>query len=142
MVQCKACKCFYSDLDWQISRSADVSPSKKAKRLLPSSKFRLKYLSPKSAAKRKRATQLERSSNIAKLTKYTDMDLTLEDDQSDKLEEVIRTIEENVPEELDAVFREASDCSVSVGKTIRDAWENDKQNHEAEFYRDQLCNLQ
>jgi len=51
------------------------------------------------------------------------MDLTLEDDQSDELGEVIRTIEENVPEELDAVFREASDCSVS----IRDAWENNKK---------------
>jgi len=43
------------------------------------------------------------------------MDLTLEDDQSDKVGEVIRTFEENAPEELDAVFREANDCSVSVG---------------------------
>lgn len=32
VVLCKACKRLYSDLDWQISRSADVSPSKKAKR--------------------------------------------------------------------------------------------------------------
>lgn len=81
-----------------------------------------------------------RSSNIAKLTKYTDMDLTLEDNQSDELGKVIRTNEENAPIELDAVFREASNCSVSVGKTIRDAWKNDKQNHKAEFYKDQLRN--
>jgi len=51
VVQCKACKCLYSDLEWQIFRSADVSPSKKAKRLLPSSTFPLKFLSPKSVAK-------------------------------------------------------------------------------------------
>ena len=54
------------------------------------------------------------------------MDLTLEDDQSNELGEVMRTIEENVPEELDVVLREASNCLVSVGKTSCDAWENDK----------------
>jgi len=60
------------------------------------------------------------------MIKFTDMDLTLEDDQSNELGEVMRTIEENVPEELDVVLREASNCLVSVGKTSCDAWENDK----------------
>ena len=49
--------------------------------------------------------------------------------------EVMRTIEENVHEELDAVFREASDSFVSVGKTVRDVWEDDKQNYKADFQR-------
>ena len=63
-VLCKSCKRLCCDLDHQRTRS-DVSPSKRAKRQLPSSNFKLKYLSPASVMKRRQATQQERSSDKA-----------------------------------------------------------------------------
>jgi len=92
-VLCRPCKRLRSDLNHQRRRS-DVSPARCLKRQQPSSRFKLKYLSPASVKKRKTATQKERSNDKAKLSRLKDFDITLEDDQSDEVSEVLQTIEE------------------------------------------------
>ena len=63
-VLCKSCKRLCCDLEHQRRRS-NVSSSKHAARLLPSSNFKLKYLSPQSVSKQKEATLRERSRDKA-----------------------------------------------------------------------------
>ena len=94
-------------------RRSDVSPSKKLQRQQPSSHFKVNYLSPASALKRKQAAQQERSADKAKITKYESLEVTLDDDQSDELSSVIDKIEEQHQDELDKVIREA-DARLSV----------------------------
>ena len=116
-VHCKACKRLICDLNHQRRRS-NVSSSKQLKRLQPSSNFKLKYLSPASVTKRKKATQQERSHDKAKLLKYDDLDVTLEEDQSDELVNVVTKLEEVAKEDLDNIFTEADDHN--VGGAVQD----------------------
>lgn len=132
-VLCRACKRLCSDLEHQRRRS-NVSPTKRAKRQLPSSHFKLKYLSPKSVTKRKQATQQERTRDKAKIGKG-DRDIVLEDDQSDEVSQIIQTIENKAAGELEEVFQETS-----LGPTARCVWNEDKKNPKAEFFRDQRLN--
>ena len=122
-VLCKACKRLVCDLDYQSRRSSDVSPSKQIKRLQPSSNFKLKYLSPASVAKRKRATQQERSHDKEKLQKHDDLDITLEDDQSDELRDIVTKLEEIAKPDLEKIFAEADNNH--VGYSVRNTWECD-----------------
>ena len=137
-VLCKQCKRMQHLLNHQRRRSV-VSPSKKLQRQQPSSHFKVKYLSPASALKRRQAAQQERSADKAKITKYESLDVTLNDDQSDELSSVIDKIEEQHQDELDMVFREADARSKCVGDSLRDSWLSD-QNTKLEFFKDQQCN--
>ena len=123
MVLCKPCKRLQSDLDHQRRRS-QVSPSRRASRQLPSSSFKLKYLSPISLVKRKQATQKERSSDKSKLARFIDF-VTVDDEQSDELTKVMEKIEETCTSELEEVFKDAD--SYSCGESVREVWEDDKQ---------------
>ena len=138
-VLCRPCKRLTSDLNHQRRRS-DVSPARRLKRQQPSSRYKLKYLSPASLRKRKAATQKERSNDKAKLSRLSEYDITLEDDQSDEVSEVLQTIEQKCSEELHAVLKEADAHSSSTGKSIRSSWERDRASHKAQFYTDQLQN--
>ena len=95
-----SCKCFCTDLEHQNRRS-DISPAQKVAQLQSSSHFKLKYLSPTTVAARKKATQMERSTDKAKLAKYKELELPLDDEQSDELCNVMKMIEETCPDELD-----------------------------------------
>ena len=110
------------------------------KRQQPSSTYKLKYLSPASVLKRKVATQKERSTDKVKLSQLAEFDITLEDDQSDEVGEVMKTIEEQCVEDLRNLFDEVDSHSLSTGKSLRDTWERDKANCKAEFFKDQLKN--
>ena len=88
-VHCRPCKRLNSYLDHQRRRS-DVSPGVRLKRQQPSSRYKLKYLSPASIRKRKAATQKERSNDKAKLSRLSEFDITLEDDQLDEVSEVLQ----------------------------------------------------
>ena len=140
---CRSCKRLHSDLDHQRRRS-DVSPSRRLKRQQPSSSFKLKYLSPASATKRKTAAQKERSLDKAKASRLAEFDITLEDDQSDEVSEIVSTTEEKYSEELETTLNEADAHSASTGNSIRSSWERDKAASKAsfktQFYKDQLIN--
>ncbi|XP_065911308.1 uncharacterized protein [Dysidea avara] len=129
-VLCRGCKRLNTDLEHQRKRS-DVSPAKHAKRLLPSSSFELKYLSPKSVAKRKQATQRERSRDKVAIAKANN-EVVLEDDQSDEVNQIMQTIESEAATELDEVLKE-----MPTGRSI---WNDDKRNPKAEFFKDQRLN--
>lgn len=131
-VLCKSCKRLCCDLEHQ--RRSDVSASKHEARLLPSSNFKLKYLSPQSVSKRKEATLRERSHDKAMIAKLSP-DMVLEDDQSDEVATILETIEEKASDELENVFKEAD--GRSVGTAVHNAWETDKRNAKAIFNKDQ-----
>ena len=136
-VLCKACKRLLCDLAHQRNRST-ISPSKQLKRLQPSSTFKLMHLSPASVAKRKRATQQERSRDKAKLLRHDDLDITFEEDQSDELSNVVTKLEEVAKKDLDMIFSEADDKN--VGGTVREIWESDLRKSKLEFFKDQQRN--
>ena len=116
-VLCRACKRLRADLDHQRSRS-DVSPARRLKRQQPSSRFKLKYLSPASTLKCKAAAQKERSNDKAKLSSLTEFDVTLEDDQSDEVIDIIKRIKQDCPDELQSAFEEADGHSSVTGKSL------------------------
>jgi len=72
--------------------------------------------------------------------KFTELDVTLEDDQSDEVSEVVARIEQDCSEELQDVFREAEEYSTEAGSSLCSAWERDKENSKVEFFQDQLKN--
>jgi len=82
--------------------------------------------------------QIERSADKVKLAKLADTDLLLDDEQSDELSDVISRIEEAGADELEKVFKEAD--SLSVGDSVRAAWELDKSNAKEKFFKDQKNN--
>ena len=133
----------HSDLDHQRRRS-DVSPSKRLKRQHPSSSFRLKYLSPARTTKRRTATQKEPSLDKAKACRLSEFDITLEDNQSDEVSEIVSAIEEKCLEELESILNKADTHSENTGNSIRSSWERDiaasKLSCKTEFYNDQLRN--
>ncbi|XP_065908252.1 uncharacterized protein [Dysidea avara] len=138
-VLCRPCKRLNSYLDHQRRRS-DVSLGTCLKRQQPSSRYKLKYLSPASIHKRKAATQKERSNDKAKLSRLSEFDITLENDQSDEVSEVLQTIEQQCSEELHSILKEADAHSSTTGKSIRSSWERDKASCKAQFYSDQIQN--
>ena len=93
---CRPCKRLHADLDHQRRRS-DVIPARFIKQQQPSSRYKLKYLSPASTLKQKAVTQKEWSCDKAKLASLTEFDVTLEDDQSDEVSKVIKRIEQGLP---------------------------------------------
>ena len=97
---CGSCKRLCTDLERQKRRS-DISTARKVAQLQSSSHFKLKYLSPTTVAARKKATQMEHSTDEAKLAKYKELELPLDDEQSDELCNVMKMIEETCPDELD-----------------------------------------
>lgn len=97
---CGSCKRLCTDLERQ-KRWSHISTARKVAQLQSSSHFKLKYLSPTTVAARKKATQMERSTDKAKLAKYKELELPLDDEQSDELCNVMKMIEETCPDELD-----------------------------------------
>jgi len=138
VVLCKQCKRLRNLLDHQRRRS-DVSPTRKLQRQQPSSRFKLKYLSPASTDKRKRATQRERSADKSKLAKYEHLDVNLDDDQNDEWNSVIEQIEEQYNGELEKVFQEADARSKQTGSRMRTLWQSDRS-AKAGFLKDQQRN--
>jgi len=136
---CKNCKHLKYNLDHQKRRST-VSPSRKIARQKPSSSFKLKYLSPASVAQRKKATQRERSADKAKLARVAELDVSLDEDQSDELTNTMKHIEEANQDELEKIFKEADEHS--VGESIRAAWESNRQSTKQKFFKDQQINSQ
>ena len=132
-VLCRGCKRLCSDLDHQRRRS-DVSPSKRASRQLPSSNFKKKHLSPVSFTKREQAAQRERARDKAQIAKLRHH-ITLEDEQTDEVSQIMHTIESQASKELDEVLQEGS-----MGPAARSIWSEDKSNPKAEFFKDQQHN--
>jgi len=105
---------------------------------MPSSCYKSKYLSPTSTAIRKRAAQRERSRDKAKLARNEDMELLLDNEQSEELSTLMKVIEETCPDKLQEVFQEGD--NYSVGNLVRDSWELNKLHAKESFLKDQINN--
>ena len=66
---------------------------------------------------------MERSTDKARLAKYKELELPLDDEQSDELCNVMKMIEETCPDQL----RQEGDDH-AFGDLVRDSWEVDKLN--------------
>jgi len=75
-----------------------------------------------------------------KLVRLGELDVTLEDDQSDELCEIVAKIEDECKDEVENIFHEADTHSATAGNSLRSSWERDKANSKATFFKDQLKN--
>ena len=68
--------------------------------------------------------------------------MTLEDDKSDEVIDIIKRIEQDCPDELQSVLEEADGHSSVTGKSLRTSWEHDEVNckDKTQFYSDQQKN--
>ena len=79
----------------------------------------------------------ERVEDKKRLQKYEHTEVTLDDDQSDELSEVVHTINAKSPgcEVLSQIFEEAE--NQGKGQIVRDIWESDMR---SQFNKDQARN--
>ena len=134
-VRCSACKRLISDLNYQKKRTGSETPTRRIKRQNPSSRARLSYMSPASQAKRKKLAQYERTSNIRKLKKYEDNEVTLDDEQNDEMYNIVEQIR---TEDLEKLCKEGDEHG--VGRIMKDLWITDNERKRQEFNTDQAKN--
>ena len=80
--------------------------------------------------------QTERSKDKALLSKYSKLDITLDDSQHDEMCKIVTELEDKLHDQLEEVHKEAD--GFGVASSIREVWLMDKQRNE--FYRDQIKN--
>jgi len=84
-VLCSHCKHLITDLECQKKKSSLVSPGKRIKQQSASSNYPVKHLSLTSIKKQKENAQAERSKDKALLSKFSKLDITLDDSQHDEI---------------------------------------------------------
>ncbi len=99
-VLCQACKKMCSYLDQRVCATSSVTPNKKASRQEPSSKCPLSCLSPASHKKRKCNLMNERMQDKKCLQKYEYTEVTLDDDQSEEMSQIVDIINDKSSETL------------------------------------------
>ena len=139
-VQCAACKKLVHDLQQLVAKKVAISPKHKASWLLPSSRYKLKYLSPTSVQKRKVLIKQERTKHKHKAECYSYSQLSLDDEQHDDVCGIINEIEKSHKEELEKVFTEAH--NEGVGESMREIWQVDSENAKKHFQDDQKKNCE
>lgn len=117
-IMCQPCKKMRSHLDQRIRASLAVTPTKKASRLEPSSRCPLSALSSASVNKRRENLMSERARDKKTIRKYEHTEITLDDDQSDEMAEVVDVINSKSPDALSEIFQEAEDQGKSGVKEI------------------------
>ena len=138
VVMCSACKRLKAYLDLQRKRTLSESPSHKIKRQAPSSKAKLKYMSPASQLKRKQNTLIERNNDKIKLKRYEKGEVTLAEEQHDEMCAIVDRIWEVGKDELEKVFAEGD--AHGVGTQIREIWMTDRRQQLEQFKTDQTRN--
>ena len=135
-VLCSFCKRLLRILENQKKKSAQVSPGKKIRCQVANSNYPTKYLSPASSAARKRNVQTERTKDKQLLSKYSNLDVTLDDTQHDDMCQISAVLEDEHGDQLEEVYKEAG--GIGVVDSLKEIWRKDRQRNE--FYSDQLKN--
>ena len=129
-VMCQPCKKMRSHLDQHVGASLAVTPTKKAARLEPSSRCPLSALSPA-------YLMTEWAQDKKTIRRYEHTEITLDDDQSDEMAEIVNVINGTSPDALSEIFQEAG----SQGKGgVKEIWRNDVRSDRKEFEKDQSRN--
>ena len=140
MVKCSGCKKLIHDLERSRKRASTTSTRRKQKRLLPSSHFPKKYLSPASQQKRTSMDKCERRKEKRLLKKYAPHEIMLDDQQHDKLLKLVTEIDSTGWDNLQTVYSEAE--PYGARSVIESAWnlDLDMQRNKRLFEKDQLRN--
>lgn len=80
--------------------------------------------------------QTERSKDKALLSKYSKLDIILDDSQHDEMCKIVTELEDKHNDQLEEVYKEAD--GFGVAGSVREVWVMDKQRNE--FYSDQIKN--
>ena len=135
-MMCQPCKKMRSHLDQRVQASLAVTPTKKATHLEPSSRCPLSALSPASVNKQRKNLMTERTQDKKTIRKYEHMEITLDDDQSNEMAEIVNVSNSRSPDALSEIFQEAE----SQGKGgVKEIWKNDVRS-DKEFEKDQSRN--
>lgn len=137
-VMCQPCKKMLSHLDQRVRASLAVTPTNKISRQQPSSRCPISALSPASAKKRRDNMMVERCIEKKKLRKYENTEVSLDDDQSDQMAEVVDIINDKSSDTLSKMFDEAE--SQGKGTEVKEIWANDLRADKKEFDKDQEKN--
>ena len=79
----------------------------------------------------------ERAQDKKTIRKYEHTEITLDDDQSDEMAEIVNVINSRSPDALSEIFQEAE----SQGKSgVKEIWRNDVRSDQKEFEKDQSRN--
>ena len=136
-VMCQPCKQMRSHLDQHVWVSQAVTPMKKAGRLEPSSRCPLSTLSPDSVNKWRENLMTEWAQDKKTIRKYEHTEITLDDDQSDEMAEIVNVINSRSPDAVSEIFQKAE----SQGKSgVKEIWRNDVRSDQKEFEKDQSRN--
>ena len=133
-VNCKACKRLISDLDWQLKRTTDESPSAKVKRQTASSRARLTYMSPSSRTKRKQNATMERGLDKRKLARYENTEITLSEEQHTEMCDIMDAVDRVGADDLQRIFEEGE--SHGIGNKLKEIWTMDKRQQLESFQKD------
>lgn len=134
---CGKCKALSKYVRKMLRTRASVTPTRKAKRALPSSRYPMKYLSPATRHLRQSRARKEKSTMKEKLDKYHHYDINVGDITHGELLELVSTIQKKSKGELEALLAEAD--GTGKGKILRQKWQQDVQEH-LSFHRDQRQN--
>ena len=74
--------------------------------------------------------QTERSKDMALLSKYSKLDITLDDSQHDEMCKIVTELEDKHTNQLEEVYKEA--IGFGMASSVREVWLMDKQQNE--FY--------
>ena len=144
---CKNCSKLQTTLVVATKRKLELTPVTRAKRAMISSKIRLDYLTPKTRKKRLHvATQqrLLQKKNVTKLTEKLAMhDITIAEDQSKSMTEVVNVINEEFATDLNAVIDNKT-ANIQEKNLLREVWQRDLNRRQVKdkkaFLHDQSIN--
>ena len=134
---CSNCKSLAKYLRKMLKTRASITPTRKAKRALPSSRCPWKYLSPSTRHLRQSRARKEKSSTKKKLEKYHYYDISVGEATHGELLELVSAIQKKSTGELEALLAEAD--RVGKGNILRQKWQQDVQEH-LSFHKDQRQN--
>ncbi|XP_019849272.1 PREDICTED: uncharacterized protein LOC109580475 [Amphimedon queenslandica] len=87
--------CLKCNLERQVRRTSEESPSKKLKRQCATSRARLTYMSPNSQVKRKASQKISKDSMSRKLNQYFAEKVTFDEEQNEELNNVMTVIKDS-----------------------------------------------
>ena len=137
-VRCSSCRKLVRDLERSRTRAIAASPGRKQRRILPSSHYPKKFLSPASQQKRTAIDKCERRKERRLLKKYAPHEMILDDKQNDELVALVTEIENSGSEQLQAVFSEAE--KHGVRSKMESTWQLDVKRNKQQFEADQRKN--
>lgn len=133
---CAKCTSLFSYIRKETRRKAAITPTRKRRRVSPSSNYPVSHLTPVSRMKRltlKRKKQLK----LNKMSKKNRWNVNVDDVTQKELLALVSTIQHQTEPELEKLLREADNAG--QGETLRRAWKQDVEDRAA-FEEDQRRN--